>query len=131
MKKLLPMIVLIAACGSSPTPLEQQIERGITAYTSNCAGCHGANGEGTNLGPPVVGQGVFPRQPRAGAVRNIEFVTALDVYVWAKANMPADAPGTMSDETLLAIFAFDLDANGVKLEKPLDGDMASKIVLNP
>src|SRR5687768_3439150 len=131
MKKFVPMIVLIAACGSSPTPLEQQIERGITAYTSNCAGCHGANGEGTNLGPAVVGQGVFPKQPRPGAVRNVQFVTALDVYVWAKANMPADAPGTMSDETLLSIFAFDLDANGVKLEKPLDGDMASKIVLNP
>jgi cytochrome c len=124
-------IVVLTGCGSTAGPLQQQIDRGLVVFTESCASCHGAMGQGTDRGPPVVGQGVFPKQPRAGAVRTVEFVTALDVFVWAKANMPGDAPGTMSDEDLLAVFAFDLDANGVKLEKPLDGESAQKIVLNP
>jgi cytochrome c len=131
---LLGVLSLFACGGEEETPIEQlqqQIQRGVTVYTAECSSCHGAMGQGTDLGPPVVGEGVFPKQPREGAVRQVEFVTALDVFVWAKANMPGDAPGTMSDEDLLAVFAFDLDANGVELEKPLDGDAASKIVLNP
>jgi cytochrome c len=133
MKKIaLLALIMFSGCGEDEGELlTQQIEKGVSVYTAKCAGCHGAMGQGTDLGPAVVGQGVFPKQPRQGAVRNVEFKTALDVFVWAKANMPGDAPGTMSDEDMLAVFAFDLDANGVTLEKPLDGDSASKIVLNP
>ncbi len=130
---LLGLLTLLWACGSQ-TPQEQlteQIAQGVQAYTASCAGCHGDMGQGTDRGPPVVGMGVFPKDPRMGSVRTDTFTTALSVFVWAKANMPAGAPGTISDEDMLAIFAFALDANGVKLEKPLDAQTAGEIVLNP
>ena len=39
--------------------------------------------------------------------------------------------GTLTTEQYLAIFAFDLTANGIKLDKPLDGPAAQAIVLHP
>ena len=132
----LPILFLAAAaCGGEDLTVEEQVEaqiaRGGELYGANCAGCHGAMGEGTSQGPAVVGTGVFPKMPRAGAARTVEFMTAADVFVWAKANMPPTAPGTVADEDMLAVFAFDLNANGVTLERPLDAALAGEIVLNP
>ena len=45
--------------------------------------------------------------------------------------MPGDAPGSLSSDQFLAIFAFDLTANGIKLDRPLDGPAAQAIVLHP
>jgi hypothetical protein len=45
--------------------------------------------------------------------------------------MPGDKPGSLSADQMLAIFAFDLTANGVKLSAPLDGAAAQAIVLHP
>jgi mono/diheme cytochrome c family protein len=137
-----------AACGSkgggsattttpstSPTagadPLAAQIEQGKTLYTDRCAGCHGAAGEGTDKGPPVVGPSAFPLDPRPGSQRAVQFKTAADVFAWTVDHMPADDPGSLSQDQYLAIFAFDLTANGVNLEAPLDGAAAAAIVLHP
>lgn len=149
--KTISMILLglaIAACGSkgggatttTPTAAEgasdadllaAQIERGKTLYTETCAGCHGAGGEGSDKGPPVVGPEAFPRDPRPGAERSTQFKTAADVFAFASANMPPRDPGSLSTDEYLAIFAFDLTANGVTLAKPLDADAAAAIVLHP
>jgi hypothetical protein len=40
-------------------------------------------------------------------------------------------PASLTTEQYLAIFAFDLTANGIKLDKPLDGAAAAAIVLHP
>ena len=45
--------------------------------------------------------------------------------------MPGDAPGSLTTDEYLAIFAFDLTANGITLDKPLDGPAAQAIVLHP
>jgi mono/diheme cytochrome c family protein len=138
-------LFVFAACKSgggapSPTPpaggdgnaaLTAQIEEGKTLYTARCAGCHGAGGEGTDKGPPVVGPEAFPLHPRDGAARDVDFHTAADVFAWATQHMPGDAPGSMSTDEYLAIFAFDLTANGVSLSAPLDGAAAQAIVLHP
>jgi len=108
-----------------------QIDQGKQLYVENCAKCHGDAGQGTDKAPPVVGKDVFPQQPRAGAKRDAEFHTAADVFAWAAKHMPGDAPGSLSTDQYLAIFAFDLTANGVKLAKPLDGPAAQAIVLHP
>ena len=60
-----------------------------------------------------------------------EFRTAADVFAWASKHMPGDAPGSLSTDQYLAIFAFDLTANGVKLEAPLDAAKAQATVLHP
>jgi mono/diheme cytochrome c family protein len=108
-----------------------QIEQGKQLYVEHCAKCHGDAGQGTTKGPPVVGKDAFPQQPRSGAKRDVEFHTAADVFGWAIKHMPGDAPGSLATEQYLAIFAFDLTANGVTLGKPLDGPAAQAIVLHP
>lgn len=108
-----------------------QIEQGKQLYVENCAKCHGDAGQGTDKGPPVVGKEAFPQKPRDGAKRDVEFHTAADVFAWATQHMPGDAPGSLATDQYLAIFAFDLTANGIKLDKPLDGPAAQAIVLHP
>jgi cytochrome c len=111
--------------------LTAQIEQGTGLYVANCAKCHGDSGQGTDKAPPVVGKDAFPLHPRAGAKRDVDFRTAADVFAWATVHMPGDAPATLSTDEYLAIFAFDLTANGVKLMAPLDGAAAQAIVLHP
>jgi cytochrome c len=136
------LFAFVAACGGKSTtasttpapeadPLAAQIEHGKALYTEKCAGCHGAAGEGTDKGPPVVGPEAFPLDPRPGAQRTSQFHTAADVFAFATEHMPADDPGSLAQDEYLAIFAFDLTANGVKLDKPLDGAAAAAIVLHP
>jgi len=62
----------------------------------------------------------------------VQFHTAADVFGFVKANMPGDAPGSLSDEQYAAIMAFDLKANGVDLTgKTVDATTAPTIVLHP
>ncbi|TMQ11859.1 MAG: cytochrome c [Deltaproteobacteria bacterium] len=134
---LLP--ALLIAChhepaAKAPEPagtIEAQIEQGKQLYVARCAKCHGDAGQGSAKAPPVVGKGAFPEKPREGAKRDVDFHTAADVFAWTSKHMPGDAPGSLSTDQYLAIFAFDLTANGIKLDKPLDGPAAQAIVLHP
>jgi mono/diheme cytochrome c family protein len=140
---LIPVLLLIGCSKSGPGPeapagggdnaaLTAQIEQGKQLYVEHCAKCHGDAGQGVpDKGPPVVGKDAFPQQPRPGAKRTTEFKTAADVFAFASTTMPGDAPGTLTQDQYLAIFAFDLTANGIKLEKPLDAAAAQAIVLHP
>lgn len=130
---LLLALVMGTACGSSSnntTDAPAMVERGATLYGAECAHCHGDSGQGTDKGPPVVGESALPYAPRAGAKRDVNFRTALDVFQWVRVNMPGDDPASLSDDEYLAIMAFDLTANGVTLEQPLDAETAEKIVLH-
>ena len=130
---LLPIAILagMATAASADTTVKAQIDQGKKLYVQHCAKCHGAAGQGSKNAPPVVGKSAFPLDPRPKAKRDVPFHTAADVFAWASKHMPAKAPGSLKQDEYLAIFAFDLDANGVKLDKPLDGEAAAKIVLHP
>jgi cytochrome c len=117
--------------GAGAPTATAQIDRGKQLYVEHCAKCHGDGGQGTAQGPAVVGKAAFPQHARPGAKRDVEFHTAADVFAWASKNMPEDAPGSLAADDLLAIFAFDLTANGVALSKLLDGAAAQAIVLHP
>ena len=112
-------------------PTAAQIEEGKQLYVAKCAGCHGNAGEGSKDAPPVVGKDAFPLDPRPGQKRDVQFHTAADVFAWATKHMPPKDPGSLTTDQYLAIFAFDLTANGIKLEKPLDATQAQAIVLHP
>jgi len=143
MRSLVLLPFLLIACSKSaptttpaapagPVTVEAQIERGKQLYVEKCSKCHGDAGQGVaDKGPPVVGPEAFPLKPRQGAKRDVDFHTAADVFAWASKTMPGNAPGSLSTDEYLAIFAFDLTANGVKLEKPLDVPAAQAIVLHP
>lgn len=113
-----------------PQAVEEQASRGAELYGKHCAGCHGDAGEGGKKAPPLVGQGALPVEPRnKKSKRKVQFKTALDVFTWVKANMPPKKAGKLSDDEYVAILAFDLKANGVTLENPLDGEVAATIDL--
>lgn len=97
--------------------VDAQVARGQALFGQHCAKCHGADGTGAS-GPAVVGAGALA-----------EFGTAAEVFAFADAKMPGDAPGSLPDQDMLAILAFDLHANGVELTEPLSPENAGAIRL--
>ena len=114
-----------------PDPLALQLERGKALYAEHCAKCHGDRGEGDGKAPALVGAGALPLDAHAGYNRDQKFRTAADVFAWASREMPGDDPGSLAIDEYLAILAFGLSANGVKLERALDLATAPMIVLHP
>ncbi len=111
--------------------LEEQIDRGAALFAQNCAECHGDMGQGSSIAPPLVGPDALPLEPRPDQILRTEpFITAFDVYDFARVNMPFDDPGILSDREYLDIIVFDLDANGFPLDEPLDEDDLMEIVIN-
>ena len=81
-----------------------QAESGAAIYASNCASCHGANLEGSRLGPLLSGRSFLQRwgeQTPALLLGNI------------KANMPPGGGNNISDQDYLHITAHILAVNGV------------------
>ena len=109
-----------------------QVAQGQALYTEHCASCHGASGEGNGKAPAVVGisKGALPLDPRPGSKRSVQFKTVAEVAGWVKADMPPDAPGSLTDPQYFAILAFDLKANGVDLGgKTLDAPLAATLTI--
>ena len=125
------LVIAAATALAAPETAQSQIAEGKQLYTKHCANCHGNAGQGSRKAPPVVGKDAFPLAPRKGQKRDVQFHTAADVFGWAVKHMPPKHVGSLSSSQFLAIFAFDLTANGVKLDRPLDAAAAQKIVLHP
>lgn len=153
MKKTLmipALVTILAACGggsgeaapapaspsasAEPETVDDQIAAGQKLYADNCAGCHGAGGEGSAKSPRVVGvaQGALPLDPPPNAkFRKVQFKTAADVGGWVAKNMPPGGGGSLKEWQYWAILAFDLKANGVTPPKKVDAASAQTIVLHP
>jgi mono/diheme cytochrome c family protein len=144
MQYLNPALLLISlalgtACGASddkstqdadPQNFTEQVALGGDLYAAHCSSCHGKNGEGTATAPAVVGTTALTLDPPSGAkVRKTQFVTVADVANFVVQNMPGDAPRSLSEEEYFAILAFDLHANGIDLEKKLDGALAASLTI--
>jgi cytochrome c len=137
---IVALVFFAAACGgSAPEPKaasaaetpEAQVAMGEKLYVAKCADCHGGGGQGDKDSPPVVGKRALPLDPPSSAkARKTKFVTAQDVAAFVKHAMPADAPGTLSDEEAYAILAFDLKANGVPITAKIDPASAIQIRLH-
>jgi alcohol dehydrogenase (cytochrome c) len=109
--------VLLAACGGESTEqaaapaasmaavtFSSQAQDGANAFASNCAACHGAELEGTTLGPLLIGNAFLQRwgtQTPALLLNNIQ------------ANMPPGGNDSLSDEDYTNIVAHILSSNGV------------------
>jgi alcohol dehydrogenase (cytochrome c) len=81
-----------------------QAEAGALAFNTNCAACHGANLEGTTLGPLLTGFSFIQRwgtQTPALLLNNIQ------------ANMPPGGNDGISNDDYLNIVAHILNVNGV------------------
>ena len=104
--------------GAGLPPGRGDATRGAAIYASQCAACHGANGEGIAPNPPLVG-----REPREGfpfgndpkLVRTIGnyWPEAVTLFDYIKRTMPLAAPGSLSDEEVYSLTAHLLVANEV------------------
>lgn len=121
-----------SAASAEPATFAEQVKLGQKLYGDNCAGCHGAAGEGGGA-PRVVGldKGALPLDPPATSKhRKEQFKTAADVAGFVVKNMPPNAPGSLKESEYWAILAFDLHANGVDLPTKLDGAAAKNVPLH-
>jgi mono/diheme cytochrome c family protein len=96
-----------AACSSGETePIDLSggdPQAGAEAYAASCAACHGAEAEGTNLGPPLVHEYYLPDHHE-----DIAFLLAVRTGVrahhWDFGPMPAISG--VSDEDVADIVAY-------------------------
>lgn len=92
---------------ATPTVLsfDSQASNGADLFATNCAACHGANLEGTTLGPILSGSAFLTRWSRQ---------TPAALFNNIKANMPPGGNEGIADEDYLAIVAHMLTTNGVE-----------------
>jgi mono/diheme cytochrome c family protein len=90
-----------AASGDYTT---SQAAAGAQVYQQHCIQCHGASLQG-NAGPALSGQ-AFAASLRFGKL------TAQQLFDFIKTQMPADAPGSLTDQQYLDAMAFILSRNG-------------------
>jgi mono/diheme cytochrome c family protein len=111
--------------------VDAQVARGARVFEENCARCHGAEGQGTEKAPLLVGPGALPVDPRPDQDRAVRFRSAAEVARFAMHNMPPDPElrARIEEEDYWAVVAFALSANGIELEQPLGERNAGTIAL--
>ncbi|MCH8174489.1 MAG: PQQ-binding-like beta-propeller repeat protein [Proteobacteria bacterium] len=113
-------LTLLAACGSDDTGntptaeasvlFASQADAGAQAYATNCAVCHGANLQGSALGPILSGQSFLGQWGRQSPA---------DFYNYIKANMPPGDNESVSDADYINIVAHVMRSSGVADTNPM------------
>ena len=113
-------LTLLAACGSDDASdtataeanvlFASQADAGAQAYATNCAVCHGANLQGSALGPILSGQSFLGQWGRQSPA---------DFYNYIKANMPPGDNESVSDADYINIVAHVMRSSGVADINPM------------
>jgi alcohol dehydrogenase (cytochrome c) len=113
-------LTLITACGSDDTGnaptaeasvlFASQADAGAQAYATNCTICHGANLQGSALGPILSGQSFLGQWGRQSPA---------DFYNYIKANMPPGDNESVGDEDYINIVAHVMRSSGVADTNPM------------
>ena len=82
---------------------DEQAKRGEAAYRQECASCHGAELEGGDMTPPLVG---------GGFTSNWNDLTLGDLFERIRLTMPLDSPGKLARQQNVDVIAFMLKTNG-------------------
>src|SRR5262249_51833841 len=94
------------APGSAPPSFTAaQADAGRAAYETNCAGCHLRDLQGQFEAPQLAG---------ANFLHQWGDKTVADLHTYLMASMPPTSPGGPGSETMTAIVAFILQANGAR-----------------
>jgi len=101
----------------------EQAKRGEPLYKENCAACHGDDLNGSGPMPPLAGADFF---------KNWQDKTVGDLFEKTHSSMPANAPGTLSEQQTADILAYMLmvskfPAGTTELEAKLEPLMQIKI----
>ena len=107
-----------AAIGATPDPRVKlatislgtpNVQNGARTYTQKCSMCHGANGAGSEVFPPLWG----PTSFNGGA--GMHRVTTMAGFV--RYNMPQNAPGSLSDQEAYDVSAYVLSHARPKFQR--------------
>jgi mono/diheme cytochrome c family protein len=131
------LLIFAAGCGASGGAAEPALTgardtapKGAAVYDRECAGCHGAHGEGLGSAPAVMGAAALPP---SGSDRGT-FMTGQDVFDYVKSEMPLPKKkvGTLSDQQYWDVVGYLLAASGRKVpEGGLSPDNAASVQVNP
>lgn len=115
MKTLTALLLLAGSslvCAQTPTTIDgvfskAQAQRGKTAYTRHCQGCHSSNLQGEGIEPPLIGE-LFIDAWREDKL--------FSLYDFTATRMPKEGrkstPGSLTPQQYLDIVVFILDRNG-------------------
>jgi mono/diheme cytochrome c family protein len=114
------------ASGAAATPgtvpvsfTADQVASGAEIYDRRCADCHGSTLDNGEFGGAPLNGAYFRQHWGSGTVAAL--------VAFAKAKMPPDRPGSLTDQNYADLAAFLLDANGYpKGDKELPSDTASQ-----
>jgi mono/diheme cytochrome c family protein len=96
-----------------------QVASGEEIYDRRCADCHGSTLDNGEFGGAPLNGSYFKQHWGGGTVAGL--------VAFAKAKMPPDRPGSLTDQNYADLTAFLLDANGYpKGDKELPPDTASQ-----
>lgn len=113
-----------ANAASSGDYTRNQARAGKQVYAHHCVQCHGANLQG-KAGPPLAGS-------RFADSLRFSKMSGQQLYHFIKTHMPANAPGSLSDEQYRKVFAYLLAQNGYPAgSKPLSSDSLGTVALLP
>ncbi|HEY4372078.1 MAG TPA: c-type cytochrome [Burkholderiales bacterium] len=109
-----------AAASAIPVSITAgQVARGAEIYARRCADCHGSSLDNGEFGGAPLNGSYFKQHWGAGSVAAL--------IAFAKAKMPPDRPGSLTDQNYADVIAFLLDANDYpKGDKELPPDPASQ-----
>ena len=108
-----------AAAQSGPSFTADQVERGRTSYNQNCQECHGSTLDNGEFGGPPLKGIYFNNHWGSGSVA--------DLTGYAKALMPPDRPGRLTDQTYTDVIAYLLSNNGFAPDgKELPSDLTAQ-----
>ena len=92
------------ATGTPPVFTAAQAELGAQAFAHDCAACHGAELQGSAIGPALKGAALLDQWGGAPAHELVDYI---------RTNMPPAAAGSLDDAAYAAVFAFLMRENGV------------------
>jgi cytochrome c len=87
---------------------EAQAYRGEKVADTTCIGCHGPKLDGGDSGPKLVGE-MFLAGWTSQSVG--------ELFSWLQEAMPAEAPGTLSNDETAAVIAYILKLNNLPAGK--------------
>lgn len=113
----------VMADGHGLPPGRGNSGQGAEVYATSCAGCHGAQGEGTGAGSALVGRNagdvfdfaVSLEKERAKTIGNY-WPYAPTLFDYIRRAMPMDRPGSLTDDEVYAVTAYLLHRNEVIAE---------------
>jgi len=137
--KLLPLVLVVAACGQTARigkPASQDridainqtvfpngtglppgsgtAAKGKTIYKEKCAVCHNDKAEGREgQYPPLAGGIGTINTPKPLKTPGSYWPYATTIFDFVRRAMPYDQPGTLSNEELYSLVGFILNVNGI------------------